>query len=63
MQIRAELKDPICFAISSLRKNGNNNKISKIISSSKEHLNKNILQRMQELKELNKNFIVLFSDT
>ena len=30
-QIRAELKDPICIDIPSLRKNGNNNKVSKVI--------------------------------
>jgi hypothetical protein len=31
VSVRAELKDPICIEIPSLRKNGNNNKISKVI--------------------------------
>ena len=30
-QIRAELKDPICVEIPSLRKNGNNNRVAKVI--------------------------------
>ena len=62
-QIRAELKDPLCIEIQSLRKNANNNKVSKVIKVNEAQLNKAIADRIKELSTTCNNFIIVFNET
>ena len=61
-QIRAELKDPICIDIPSLRKQSNNNEVEMVIKTDEQLINSNIITRIQELKSSTSNFIVILKD-
>ena len=48
-QLRSELKDPLCLEIPSLRKHGNENKVTKVIKVDKDEINASIIQRINDL--------------
>ena len=61
-QIRAELKDPICIDIPSLRNQGNNNEVEMVIKTDEQSINSNIITRIQELRNSSINFIVILKN-
>jgi hypothetical protein len=61
--IRTELKDPMCIDIPSLRLNGSNNRIAKVVKIDKDSdLCDAISNRIKELLDLSSNFIIVFKD-
>ena len=63
-QLIAELKDPVCIDIASLRLNGNNNKIVSVVKTiNQDNLFNTIEKTIQERLSQNENFIVIFEDS
>ena len=61
-QIRAELKDPICIDIPSLRKQNNDNEVVMVIQAEEAAINKKVIERVRELKTCTINFIVILKN-
>jgi hypothetical protein len=62
-QLIAELKDPVCIDVPSLRTHGTNNKIIGVIrTTNQDNLFNSITSRIEDRLPQNENFIVVFED-